>query len=177
VPWPVTTEVDPSTATQYVVAGAQETGEIGGPSFPFPTNKPPGGVTAVHPGKLPAGVVVVVVAAVVVVVGSEGLKLNLSAGLTAELPLGVVTVMSTVPAPSAGLTAVISPSLSTVKLTASTDPNSTAVAPVKSAPVMVTEVSSSTGPELGLTSVTSGPDPTGSKAPSPFGVPTPLGPS
>ena len=70
-PWPywsvtVTTEVDPSTATQCVVPGAQETG-IGGKS---PTNKPVGGVTAVHPGKLVGGTEVVVVLEVVVVVGA-----------------------------------------------------------------------------------------------------------
>jgi hypothetical protein len=69
-------------------------------------------VTAVHPGKLPAGAVVVVVAAVVVVVAAVvvvvpgatvvvvpfpvTLKVNWSAGLTAEVPLGVVTVISTV---------------------------------------------------------------------------------
>jgi hypothetical protein len=68
----------------------------------------------------------------------------------------VVTVTSTVPAGSAGATAVICVALSTVKLEASVEPNFTAVAFVKSVPVIVTLVPPPVGPELGLTFVTVG---------------------
>ena len=52
-----------------------------------------------------------------------------------------VTETSTTPVP-AGTTAVISVSLTTVKLVAGVAPNSTAVAPVKHEPVIVTVVPS-----------------------------------
>ena len=54
------------------------------------------------------------------------------------MPAGVVTVTSTVPVP-AGLSAVIVVALTTVKLVAGVVPKSTAVAPVKPVPVIVTE--------------------------------------
>ena len=52
---------------------------------------------------------------------------------------GVVTVTSTVPAAWAGVVAVIWVAETTVKLVAAVAPKSTAVAPVKLVPVMVTD--------------------------------------
>src|SRR4029077_10451062 len=68
---------------------------------------------------------------------------------------GVVTVMSTGPVP-AGDTAVIEVAELTVKLAAALAPKSTAVAPVKLAPVIVTDVPPGSGPVLGLTPATLG---------------------
>ena len=65
--------------------------------------------------------------------------MNWSAEPVADVPLGVVTVTSTVPLP-AGLTAVIWVSLLTLKLAAAVAPNETLVALVKPVPVMVTLV-------------------------------------
>ncbi len=45
---------------------------------------------------------------------------------------------------------------STVKVAAGVEPKSTAVAPVKSVPVMVTVVPPAVGPAVGLTAVTVG---------------------
>jgi hypothetical protein len=73
-----------------------------------------------------------------------------------EVPPTVVTVTSTLPAISAGLAAVIWPALLTVKLVAGTVPKSTAVAPVKSIPVIVTVVSPCVGPAVGVIPVTLG---------------------
>ena len=83
--------------------------------------------------------------------------MNWSLGeLTAEVPLGVVTVTSTVPVPAGAVT---------VRLVAVTDveprcprsePKWTAVAPVKSVPVTVTEVPPPAGPLVGLSPVTVG---------------------
>jgi hypothetical protein len=66
-------------------------------------------------------------------------NVNWSEDETAEVPVGVVTVTSTVPAGSVGATAVIEVLETTVKL-AGTLPNSTRLAPVKFVPVMVTLV-------------------------------------
>jgi hypothetical protein len=57
-----------------------------------------------------------------------------------DVPLGVVTVMSTVPAAWAGAVATRAVSESTVKLVAATLPKLTAVAPVKPEPSTVTTV-------------------------------------
>ena len=82
--------------------------------------------------------------------------MNWSLGaLIAEVPLGVVTVTFTVPVPAGEVT---------VRLVAVTPvipvpgfvPKSTAVAPVKSVPVTVTEVPPAAGPFEGLTPVTVG---------------------
>jgi hypothetical protein len=70
---------------------------------------------------------------------------NWSAELVALVPLGVVTVTSTVPVP-AGETAVIEVSEMTLKLVALVEPNLTALAPVTLVPVMVTEVPPAAGP-------------------------------
>src|SRR4051794_8245414 len=74
----------------------------------------------------------------------------------AEVPLGVVTVTSTVPAECAGAVAVIDVALLTVKVVAGVAPNATAVAPVNDVPVMVTLVPPPTGPDDGETLVTVG---------------------
>src|SRR5262249_20192628 len=76
---------------------------------------------------------------------------NWSAELVALVPPGPETVMSTVPADSAGATAVICPSLSTEKLGAATPPKSTSVVPVNCAPAIVTLVPPAVGPEFGDT--------------------------
>ena len=55
------------------------------------------------------------------------------------MPPGVVTVTSTVPAACAGAVAVIWVAETTVKVVAAVAPKSTAVAPVKPVPVMVTD--------------------------------------
>ena len=81
--------------------------------------------------------------------------MNRSAGDVADVPPGVVTVTFTVPVP-AGLLAVIVVSLTTVKLVAAVVPKSTAVAPVKPLPVIVTNVPPAAGPAVGLRPVTVG---------------------
>ena len=53
-------------------------------------------------------------------------------------------------------TTVTDVSLSTMKLVAATDPKSTAVAPVRSAPEIVTDIPPATSPVAGLTPVTAG---------------------
>jgi hypothetical protein len=83
-----------------------------------------------------------------------------SAELVALVPVGVVTVMSTVPVP-AGDTALRSLDETTLKLFAGVVPKSTAVAPVKFVPVTVTVVPPDVGPELGLIAVTVGAGVTG----------------
>ncbi len=62
------------------------------------------------------------------------------------MPPAVVTVTSTVAAACAGDVAVIWVSETTVKVVAAVEPKSTAVAPVKPVPVMVTEVPPAAGP-------------------------------
>ena len=71
------------------------------------------------------------------------------------MPLGVVTVTSTVPVP-AGLVAVIALSVTTVKLVAAVVPKSTPVAPARLVPKIVTEVPPATVPLFGLRPVTVG---------------------
>ncbi len=65
----------------------------------------------------------------------------------ADVPAGVITVTSTAPLP-AGLSAVIVVSLTTVTPVAGFVPKSTAVAPVKPVPVIVTEVPPAAGPAV-----------------------------
>ncbi len=75
------------------------------------------------------------------------------------VPLGVVTVMWTVPpARSAGEVAVIEVDELTEKAVAGVEPNPTAVASVKLAPVMVTGVPPPGTPATGLTALTVGAD-------------------
>ena len=80
-----------------------------------------------------------------------------SAALVALVPPGLVTVMSTVPALSAGAVAVMLVAPLTVKLVALVVPNLTAVAPVRLAPVIVTLVAPPSGPAVGAMLVTVGP--------------------
>jgi hypothetical protein len=80
---------------------------------------------------------------------------NLSADDVAEVPLGVVTVTSTVPVP-AGDFAVIDVAVLYV-IDPDVLPNFTAVAPVKPDPVIVTDVPPAIGPEDGEMPVTVGP--------------------
>lgn len=84
--------------------------------------------------------------------------MKLSALLVGDVPPGPTTVTSTVPAGSAGLTAVIWLLLSTTRDDAAVAPKSTAIAPVKPEPVIVTLVLPDTGPEVGLTPETVGDD-------------------
>jgi hypothetical protein len=83
-------------------------------------------------------------------------KVNWSADEVVEVPLGVVTVMSTVPAARAGDVAVIWLSERTVKLLAAVPPKETALAPVKLLPVMVTTVPPAVVPDVGEMPVTAG---------------------
>ena len=82
---------------------------------------------------------------------------NTLAGDAGDVPVGVVTVTFTVPAVCAGLAAVIVVSLLTVKLAAGVVPKSTAVAPVKPLPVMVTNVPPPSEPAAGLNPETARP--------------------
>ena len=81
--------------------------------------------------------------------------MNSSAGEVAEVPPAVVTVTSTVPLP-AGEVAVIEVAESAV-IVAALDPKSTALAPPRLVPVMVTLVPPPVGPLVGLIEVTVGP--------------------
>lgn len=87
----------------------------------------------------------------------DGTYWNLSLAEVALVPLGVVTLTSTVPDDCEGLVAEIWVSLSTVKV-APTVPNLTVVAPVKLAPVIVTDVPPLVGPLPGETELTAGAD-------------------
>ena len=70
------------------------------------------------------------------------------------MPSGVVTLTATLPRARAGATAVICVSSTTVKDTAGSGPNFTAVAPVKLRPVMTTLVPPDAGPDVGVNDVT-----------------------
>jgi hypothetical protein len=83
-------------------------------------------------------------------------KLNWSAPVTALVPFGPVTVMSTVPAPCAGDVAVIDVGPFTTNVVAAVPPKDTAVAPVNPAPKIVTDVPPAVGPLPGLTADTDG---------------------
>ena len=84
--------------------------------------------------------------------------MNLSAALTALVPPAVVTVTSTVPLP-AGAVAVMVVGVLIVKVAGLPGPKSTALAPVRFVPVMVTVVPPDVGPEVGLIAVTVGAGP------------------
>ena len=70
-----------------------------------------------------------------------------------EVPDDVVTVTCTVPADSAGDTAVKEVADVCVTLVAAIDPNLTVAEEVKFVPVIVTEVPPAAGPEVGLIEV------------------------
>lgn len=79
-----------------------------------------------------------------------------SPATVADVPFGLVTLMSTVPAACAGATAVIDVALFTVNDVAAVPPNETAVVPVKFVPVMVTLVPPRVVPLVGETEVIAG---------------------
>ena len=81
--------------------------------------------------------------------------MNWSAADVADVPPAVVTLMSIVLVP-AGDVAVIWVAELTVTPVAAVAPNTTAVAPEKLVPVMVTEVPPEPGPEVGEIEVTVG---------------------
>ena len=83
-------------------------------------------------------------------------KMNASPLVLVDVPPAVVTMTLTVPTASAGAIAVICVAELTVKLLAAVLPNITAVAPVKLAPVMTTDVPPASGPKLGLSVDTTG---------------------
>ena len=72
------------------------------------------------------------------------------------VPAEVVTVTSTTAADSGGDVAEIEDDEFTVNDVAGVEPKATAVAPLRSVPVMVTAVPPLVGPESGLTPVTAG---------------------
>jgi hypothetical protein len=74
----------------------------------------------------------------------------------AEVPPGVITVISTVPAASEGEVAVMVVEFTMVNPLPATVPNVTAVAPVKFVPVMVIPVPPAVLPVFGVTAVTVG---------------------
>ena len=80
----------------------------------------------------------------------------MSAGEVTEVPPGVVTVTSTVPALPAGAVAVTEVADLTVNEAAAVAPKLTAEALVRLVPVMVTVVPPAVGPALGLTEVSVG---------------------
>jgi len=118
-------------------------------------------LTALAPVRLAPVMVTTVPPAVVPELGltpltAGGLRYEKTSAAVMELvPLGVVTVTSTVPVP-AGAVAVMDVAEPTVKDVAATNPNRTAVAPVKAAPATVTCVPPASGPEEGLIAVTTG---------------------
>ena len=72
------------------------------------------------------------------------------------VPPGVVTTTLAVPTEPAGVVAVIEVALTTVTFEAVAPPIVTAVAPVKPVPVRVTDCPPASGPDDGLTVLTSG---------------------
>jgi hypothetical protein len=79
-----------------------------------------------------------------------------SAVTIADVPLGVVTLMSTIPAVPGGAVALMAESERTVNRVAATPPKETPVAPVKLLPRIVTVVPPAMPPEVGVTPVTAG---------------------
>ena len=108
-------------------------------------------VTTVPPAVLPlVGLTLVTAGA------AAAVYVKWSEAETADVPVGLLTTTSTVPAASAGEKAVIEVSELTVKLVAALLPKVTAVAPVKALPVIVTDVPPAVLPLVGLTLVTDG---------------------
>jgi hypothetical protein len=117
--------------------------------------------TAVAPVRLAPVIVTVVPPAVGPPAGLTELTVGpvvyvyLSPELSALVPPGFVTMMSTVPALSAGAIAVIWVAVLTEN-EAAVEPNITTLAPMKFVPVIVTDVPPPVGPALGLTPETVG---------------------
>ena len=84
--------------------------------------------------------------------------MNWSAVLVGLVAPATVTVMSTVPADSAGEVAVINVAEFTVTAVAATEPNITVAPVAKPVPVMVTDVPPVVGPDIGDIEVTDGGD-------------------
>jgi hypothetical protein len=123
----------------------------------------PPNFTLVAPAKLVPVIVTDVPPAVgpddglTLVIAGAGLYVNSSDGVVDDdPPVGVVTVMSSVPGLAAGEVAVIWVAESTVNEVAPVAPNLTALAPVRLVPVIVTVVPPAAGPDDGLTFVTLG---------------------
>src|SRR5262249_45706229 len=79
-----------------------------------------------------------------------------SAAPVADVPLGVVTVISTTPAARGGAVARMVVAETTVKLVAAVVPKDTPLAPLKFVPVIVTTVPPPVVPEVGVIAVTVG---------------------
>ena len=82
--------------------------------------------------------------------------MNWSATPVALVPLGVETVMSTVPVPDGSVAVRELPAVLTTTAVAETAPKRTRVAPESPLPVRVTDVPPVEGPDDGLTVVTTG---------------------
>ena len=82
--------------------------------------------------------------------------MNSSAGLTALVPAGVMTVTLTVPVVPGGELTVIEVGEPTLTLVAAAVPKSTALAPVKPLPVTTTVVPPAGRPAAGLSEATDG---------------------
>lgn len=116
-----------------------------------PVNPLPVMVTVAPPAVVPVAGLKLVMAG-----PAAAVTVNWSALTAADVPLGVVTVMSITPAPCGGAVAVICVSELTVKLLLWNQPNETTVAPVKLVPVMVTLAPPALVPVDGLMPVTAG---------------------
>jgi hypothetical protein len=135
-----------SEMTEKVVAGVppKETALA-------PVNALPVMVTTVPPAMVPDVGVIPVTAGT-----AAAVYVNRSAEDVADVPLGVVTVMSTVAAACGGAMASSDLSDTTAKLLAATVPNDTPLAPVKPLPVTVTTVPPDDEPDVGVIAVTAG---------------------
>jgi hypothetical protein len=126
-PGGLTAVIVPLLTTTMSVAGVVPKSTTVAPLNPVPVI-----VTEVPPAAGPLdGLIPLIVGA------ATAVYVNWSAGEVADVPRGVATVTFTVPVP-AGLSAVIVVSLTTVTPVAAFVPKSTAAAPVKPVPVIVT---------------------------------------
>ncbi len=161
-----TAEVPPGVVTFTSTPPAACAGEVAVIEVALMKLKPAAAVppndTPVTPVKLVPVIVTTVAPAVEpevgdsdVTVGGAGgaTNVNLSAAETAEIPPGVITVMSTMPAACAGEVAVIDVAEIGVSAVPAPVPNDTAVAPVRLVPVIVTTVAPAVVPEVGLMAV------------------------
>ena len=115
-----------------------------------PVNPVPVMVTDVPPAVVPE------VGEILVSVGANAVNVNWSAEEIVDVPTDVVTVISTVPADSAGEVAVIELSLTNVSDVAWVSPKVTASTPVNPLPEIVTDVPPAVVPDVGEMPVTVG---------------------
>src|SRR5205807_1766384 len=159
--------VPPRLVTVTLTGPAAPAGDVAVIDLPPLTVKLAAGVapneTPVAPLKFVPEMVTLAPPAVLPVVGLSPLttgagvtKVKASAAPVALVPPGVVTVMSTVPAPPAGAVAVICVALLGVKAAAGAAPNLTAETPVNPVPVMTTDVPPAVVLLAGLIPVTVG---------------------